>query len=126
MLSVIYPLLLTQIVLSALDRYIPKTTVYRGAAVGALLYCVPEALCSFGLPLSFVKAMPLAGLGFGWILPAMLGALIGLLLPNRDAAGASTALPKPENQSRPRGERVSGEDSVTIITIIPPAVSSKS
>ena len=37
-----------------------------------------------------VEWIPLAGLGFGWVLPAFLGLLIGLLIKSRRTAGGNT------------------------------------
>ena len=125
LLNVVYPLLLTQIGLSAAGRLIRKKSVFRGAAIGALAYCLPEAACTLGLPLQAIYAMPLSALGFGWVLPALIGALIGLLLPEKSGSAASTVPGTPEQKLRPKGEPKPEEDCVTIITMIPPAISNK-
>lgn len=81
-LSVIYPPTLVLIFLSFFDKRISSDWVFRMAALGALLFSILEAFTSF----AFLEQLPLASLGFGWVLPAavcgLLGALIGRFCPH--------------------------------------------
>ncbi len=86
LLNIVYPLLLTQIFLSAFSGVLHKKSVYRGAALGALIFCVAETLNSLGLPLGAVYLLPLSRIGFGWVLPAVAGGLIGAFIPARKPA----------------------------------------
>ena len=52
----------------------PVAILFTGVA--SLLY----ALQGIGLPLSFLTYVPLASMGLGWVLPAVVGILLGLLL----------------------------------------------
>ena len=125
-LNIIYPLLLTQIVLSIFHNKIHKSTIYKGAALGALLVCVPEALNSLGFEMSFLRLLPLSELGFAWVLPAAAGAVVGALLPSHgDEQGSSqtiVAIPLLHTPARPVAPKEpSGEgDTTIIITVIPP------
>lgn len=83
MLNVLYPLLLTQIVLSFFNKWIRKDSVYRGTALGALIVCVLAVAADFGVPTSFVYQLPLASSGLYWILPAVLGGIIGAVIPGK-------------------------------------------
>lgn len=83
LLNVLYPLLLTQIVLSFFDRKIKKDSVFRGAALGALVACVLSVAADHGAPTGFVHFLPLSSMGLHWILPAAAGALIGALFPKK-------------------------------------------
>ncbi len=83
MLNVLYPLLLSQIILSFFDKRIKKDTVYKGAALGALIVCVLAVAADFGAPTMFVYQLPMASLGMYWILPSTVGGIIGAVIPEK-------------------------------------------
>lgn len=83
MLNVLYPLLLSQIILSFFDKRINKDTVYKGAALGALIVCVLAVAADFGAPTMFVYQLPMASLGMYWILPSTVGGIIGAVIPEK-------------------------------------------
>ena len=83
-LGVLYPMAIVLIALSFFQRRLegralvyPVAILFTGAA--SLLY----ALLDLKLPLTFLKAVPLADLGLGWVLPAVVGILLGLLLSRK-------------------------------------------
>jgi LIVCS family branched-chain amino acid:cation transporter len=82
LLNILYPLLLTQIFLSFFQDRIRKDSVFQGAALGALVVCTLAVAADFGAPTDFVYQLPLTSLGLYWILPAVLGGLLGSLLPS--------------------------------------------
>ncbi len=84
MLNILYPLLLTQIVLSFFDGKIKRDGVFKGAALGALSVCVLAVAADYGAPTGFVYNLPLGDLGLYWLLPSALGGVIGALVPNRN------------------------------------------
>ena len=81
LLTVVYPVFLTQIVLSFFRKFIKNDNVYRGAAIAALIIAVLDTARDLGAPLSFLTKLPLSSYGFAWLLPALLGAAIGALVP---------------------------------------------
>lgn len=83
LLNVLYPLLLTQIVLSFFGNKIRKNSVFQGAAIGALIVCALVVAADFGAPTEFVHHLPLSSLGLYWILPSTLGGVIGALIPQK-------------------------------------------
>lgn len=83
MLNILYPLLLSQIVLSFFDEKIKRDGVFKGAAIGAVLACTLGVCADYGLPTGFVYSLPLSDLGLFWLLPSAAGALIGACVPNR-------------------------------------------
>ena len=98
MLSVLYPLLLTQVFLSFFDEKIRKNGVFIGAAVGAVIPMLFDVLNGLGLPFSFVTKLPLYSLGFAWVIPSVIGAVIGALIPEKTAVrtvpiGSAAAVP---------------------------------
>ena len=83
-LGALYPMAIVLIALSFFQRWLEgRALVYPVAilftGVASLLY----ALLSLGLPLDFLKAVPLASLDLGWVLPAVVGILLGLLLSRK-------------------------------------------
>lgn len=85
LLNILYPLLLTQIILCFFNEKIKKDSVFQGAALGALIVCVLAVAADFGAPTSFVYNLPLSSLGLYWILPAAIGAALGALIPQKKA-----------------------------------------
>lgn len=79
-LSTVYPPTLAIILLSFFSHRIHNDWVFRAAALGALLYSLLEVVASFGISMPFLKLFPLARFGFGWILPAAVFGLLGLLI----------------------------------------------
>lgn len=86
MLSVLYPLLLTQVFLSFFSEKIRKNGVFIGAALGAVIPMLLDVAYGFGLPFGFVTKLPLYSLGFAWVIPAVIGGFIGALIPERKTA----------------------------------------
>ena len=88
-LLVFYPAMIVTVILGLLKPVIPNDGVWKGALLGALLlglYDSVEFICAqmgSQLPGGIVRIhhmIPLAENGFGWILPALLGAFIGGLI----------------------------------------------
>ena len=82
-LDVVYPPTLLVIFLSFFDRWIPSDWVYRLGAMGACLVSVLSVMQKFGAPLEFLGRLPLDSYGFGWILPAAVCSVLGLLIPKK-------------------------------------------
>ena len=82
-LNVVYPPALVLILLSFFDHFIKNDWVFRLAALGALLFSLLEVVSGFGLTLPILKLMPLASLGFGWVIPALVCGAVGFLIPSR-------------------------------------------
>ena len=89
LLSVLYPLLLTQVFLSFFNEKIRKNGVFIGAALGAVIPMLLDVAYGFGLPFGFITKLPLYSLGFVWVIPAVIGGFIGAMLPEKDTAKTS-------------------------------------
>jgi LIVCS family branched-chain amino acid:cation transporter len=83
MLNVLYPLLLSQIILSFFSGKIRKDSVFQGAALATLIVCILGVAADFGASTDFVHHLPLSSLGLYWILPAGIGAALGALVPTK-------------------------------------------
>lgn len=83
-LEFLYPVFLTQMLLSFFEKRIGNPWVFRGAAIGAALFSLLTVLDAQSvLSLPFLYEIPLSSLGLGWLLPAAAGALLGALIPRR-------------------------------------------
>ena len=88
-LMLLYPVFLTQIFLNLVFDRVENPWVFRGPVIGSLLYLILDLLDNYGLvKIPFLAAVPLSDLGLGWVLPAIAGGLIGLLIRPGNAAEA--------------------------------------
>ena len=81
-LDVVYPPTLFIIILSYFDRWIKNDWIYRLGALSALIVSFMTALTNFGVPIEFLKVLPLYSYGFGWVVPAIIFAVIGAFIPS--------------------------------------------
>lgn len=80
-LSLLYPVVLVMIVLNFFGSRIKNNNIYVFAALFALVASAADVLCGFGLPLEFIRRLPLGSFQCGWIVPAIVGGLIGKCIP---------------------------------------------
>lgn len=85
-LVIVYPIAITLVVLAFLNRYINSSRfVYTGAVLGAGLISIMDGLVAAGIVGEKVKeildsVIPLYSVGVGWIIPAIIGAIIGYFI----------------------------------------------
>lgn len=79
-LTVVYPAVLTLVVLSFFEKKIHNDWVFQFATAGAFVISFLEVLSGYIPSLDFVMKLPLSSLGFGWVLPAAICGLLGALL----------------------------------------------
>lgn len=97
LLVLVYPVAIILIILTIVGRKTIPPRIYIGAVSGAFLTSIFDALTSAGLPIApinnLISHIPLAEAGFPWILPAILGGIIGAIAikkrsqPPSDIAG---------------------------------------
>lgn len=80
-LSVIFPCFITMSVLMFFGKYIKNDNVIRVATLFAFVISLSEVLAGFGLPLTYTQYLPLHEYSLGWILPAVIGGIIGKFIP---------------------------------------------
>ncbi|MBD3110479.1 branched-chain amino acid transport system II carrier protein [Bacillus sp. AGMB 02131] len=81
-LSFIYPLAIMLILLSFLHKYFKGfSAVYMGGMIATGIISLCDALISAGINLgaigNFVSSLPLSSQGIGWLIPGIIGCLIG-------------------------------------------------
>ncbi|GAA1943975.1 branched-chain amino acid transport system II carrier protein [Brevibacterium antiquum] len=103
-----YPAMIITVILGLARKAIPNDGVWKGALIGASLLGLYDAAAflseefAWSLPPNLVnvqQAIPLAAAGFGWIVPGIIGAVVGGLiwrftgLPNSDDKRLSSNAP---------------------------------
>lgn len=80
LLVTVYPVAIVLILVSLFDNFISNKRVYLGATYGALCVSLFDALAAVGIDTAFVgefiNSLPLAGMGFAWVTPAIIGSII--------------------------------------------------
>jgi len=88
LLVLVYPVAIILILLTMVGRKAISRSIYTGAISGALAISVFDALTAAGLPITAINELlariPLADAGFPWVLPALLGGVIGAFFIKRE------------------------------------------
>ena len=87
-LSVICPPFMTTVVLLFFQDYIHRAGLYKGAALGATAASLLLALHSYFKLFPLAEYLPFYDYGFGWLIPAIAGGVLGWLLSKPDSASA--------------------------------------
>ena len=78
-LSAFYPPLIVLVIFALLDKWITSKYVGGIAAYTVFFTSLLSVLHGFGLPFGFIKLLPFTKLELGWVVPAIVGALIGFI-----------------------------------------------
>lgn len=89
-LSLIYPVTIVLVVMNIFKKIIPNDMTLKGAAYATLLISLLNVIDSLGLSIQFVHQIPLASLGFNWILPAIIGGIVFSFIPTKSKATTIT------------------------------------
>lgn len=79
-LTVIYPVSMLLVVMSTLDRVFVSNSVVKGAAYTTLVVSLLTVVDSLGINIGFVHLIPLDNIGFNWVIPALIGGMVGKIL----------------------------------------------
>lgn len=85
-LSLIYPVTIVLVVMNIFKKIIPNDMTLKGAAYSTLLISLLNVIDSLGISIQFVHQIPLASLGFNWILPAIIGGIVFSFIPTKSKA----------------------------------------
>lgn len=85
-LNLLYPVVLVMIILTFFNKHIHNNNIYIYAAAFALIASAADVLLGFGLPFEFIRTLPFGNFQCGWILPAVVGGIIGKFIPMSEKA----------------------------------------
>ncbi len=88
MLVMIYPVAIVLIVLTIFKDFLKENSgVFKGAVIGAAIISIPDGLShteTLGPVLSdFLLALPLGEMGVSWVIPAIIGGVIGYIITRK-------------------------------------------
>ena len=86
-LSIVYPPVLVLLILSFFGHKISLWSV-RLATLVATVCGVCEVIIGFGLMSNFLVTLPLGSLGFGWLVPTVIAAVIGNFIKDKKVVEA--------------------------------------
>lgn len=89
-LSLIYPVTIVLVVMNIFKKIIPNDMTLKGAAYATLLISLLNVIDSLGISIQFVHQIPLANLGFNWILPAIIGGIVFSFIPAKSKSTTTT------------------------------------
>lgn len=84
-LSVIFPCFITMTVLMFFGKHIKNDNIIRFATIFAFIISLSDVLAGLGVPITYTKALPLAAYQCAWIVPAIIGGIIGKFIPMKKA-----------------------------------------
>lgn len=86
-LAFMYPMTIVLVILNVfLGNYIKNNNIYRGAIYTTMVVSAIDSLGGLGLVVSLnkiVNMLPFAEAGFLWILPAIIGGVVGMFIPEK-------------------------------------------
>lgn len=84
-LTIIYPVSILLVAMSTFSKCFTKPAVFKFSAYTTLLISLLNVLDSLGLSIDFIHKLPLDSIGFNWVIPAIIGGLIGkFLIKNKE------------------------------------------
>lgn len=83
-MSALYPVLVFMLILNVFGDKIKNSNVFKCAALLSFLtaFCT-DILPLFGVTAGFVRSFPLSTYGLAWILPGIIGAVVGAVIPSK-------------------------------------------
>ncbi len=81
-LDMIYPATVVLVIMTIFGKRIKNDNAFKGATYAALLISVLTVANSMGISIPLVTKLPFAPLGFNWIVPVLIGALVGNFIPS--------------------------------------------
>lgn len=88
-LSTVYPIIIVLILLGMIDKYIKYDMTYKGAVLSTFIISFMESLHKslhiLEKPVEIIKKLPFSSVGFEWVLPAVVTAIVfGIIARVRD------------------------------------------
>ena len=84
-LTILYPVALVLVLMVSFKNIFTKNSIYKGAAYATLLVSTLTVIDSLGISINFIHALPFDRLGFNWIVPAIIGGILGTFIFKDDS-----------------------------------------
>lgn len=82
-LDIVYPATIALVIMTLFGNYIKNNNAFKAAAYMALFISILTVLNNLGVSIPIVTKLPFASLGFNWIVPVILAAIIGNFIPQK-------------------------------------------
>ena len=87
-LEVVYPVLIALVILSLTCSKIKNDNVFKFSAYTTLVVSLLTVLNTLGGIAPFIAKLPLATFGFSWIVPAIIGAVVGYFVKSKEESSS--------------------------------------
>lgn len=82
--TLLYPIAIVLVILGVFHKFISRAGIYRGAILMTFIVSALETLAGFGIWNTFIHTalgyLPLGTSGFAWLVPAVVGGMVGYVL----------------------------------------------
>ena len=82
-LDMIYPATMVLVIMTLLGDHIKNDNVFKAATYMALFISALTVANNLGISIPMVTKLPLASLGFNWVVPVIIAAIIGNFIPDK-------------------------------------------
>ena len=83
-LTVIYPATIVLVLMTLFNKQIKNDNAFKGATYVALIISILTVIDSMGINISIIHKLPFDNLGFNWILPTIVGGIVGNFIPQKN------------------------------------------
>ncbi|WP_075809291.1 branched-chain amino acid transport system II carrier protein [Paraclostridium sordellii] len=83
-LTVIYPATIVLVLMTLFNNKIKNDNTFKGATYVALIISVLTVIDNMGVNVAFIEYLPFYKLGFNWIIPTIIGGIIGSLIKQKE------------------------------------------
>ncbi|EPZ59864.1 branched-chain amino acid transport family protein [[Clostridium] sordellii ATCC 9714] len=83
-LTVIYPATIVLVLMTLFNNKIKNDNTFKGATYVALIISILTVIDNMGVNVFFIEHLPFYKLGFNWIIPTIIGGIIGSLIKQKE------------------------------------------
>ena len=84
-LDIIYPATIVLVIMNLFANKIKNRNVFKGATYIALIVSIVTTLNNMGVvKVEFINKLPLSSIGFNWVVPVLIGAIVCSFIKSRD------------------------------------------
>lgn len=87
-LSLLYPVSILLVIMNIFEKFFTNNVTVKGAAYATLLISLLTVIDSLGLKIDLVHKLPLANLGFNWVIPAIIGGVLAKVIFRKNESNA--------------------------------------